>query len=86
MKKEDLMEFADATKCYIQFDLFGVECFGFLQLFPSVYMLSDAQRITRIALLKEEKKLDRVLMSQDINTKHRLVRASFIFSIFYVIS
>ncbi|XP_011635599.1 phosphotriesterase-related protein isoform X1 [Pogonomyrmex barbatus] len=72
MKKEQLMEFADATKCYIQFDLFGTEC-SLYQLNPSIDMLSDAQRIKRIALLKKEKKLDRVLMSHDIHTKHRLV-------------
>ena len=78
------MEFADATKCYIQFDLFGIEC-SFYQLNPFIDFLSDAQRVKRIALLKKEKKLDRVLMSHDIHTKHRLVRVSLIFSVFHVI-
>ncbi|XP_011862315.1 PREDICTED: phosphotriesterase-related protein isoform X2 [Vollenhovia emeryi] len=72
IKKEHLMEFADATKCYIQFDLFGTEC-SYYQLNPSVDMLSDAQRIKRIVRLKEEEKLNRVLMSHDIHTKHRLI-------------
>lgn len=72
IKKEQLMKFADATKCYIQFDLFGAEC-SFYQLNPLIDWLSDAKRIKRIALLKEEKKLDRVLMSHDIHTKHRLI-------------
>ncbi|KYN37020.1 Phosphotriesterase-related protein [Trachymyrmex septentrionalis] len=72
IKKEQLMEFADATKCYIQFDLFGIEC-SFYQLNPFMDFLSDAQRVKRIALLKKEKKLDRVLMSHDIHTKHRLI-------------
>lgn len=66
------MEFADDTKCYIQFDLFGTEC-SYYQLNPSVDMLSDAQRIKRISRLKQEGKLNRVLMSHDIHTKHRLV-------------
>ncbi|EGI61262.1 PREDICTED: phosphotriesterase-related protein [Acromyrmex echinatior] len=72
IKKEQLMEFADATKCYIQFDLFGTEC-SFYQLNPLIDFLSDAQRVKRIALLKKEKKLNRVLMSHDIHTKHRLI-------------
>lgn len=78
------MEFADATKCYIQFDLFGTEC-SFYQLNPSVDMLSDAQRVKRIALLKKEEKLNRVLMSHDIHTKHRLVYASLVFFISHLI-
>jgi len=73
MKKEHLLEFADATKCYIQFDLFGSN-YSFYQLNPLIDMLSDAQRVKRIAVLKKEKKLDRVLMSHDVHTKHRLVR------------
>lgn len=78
------MEFADATKCYIQFDLFGIEC-SFYQLNPSVDMMSDAQRVKRIALLKKEEKLNRVLMSHDIHTKHRLVCASLVFFISHLI-
>ncbi|CAL1675577.1 unnamed protein product [Lasius platythorax] len=72
INKEKLMEFADDNKCYIQFDLFGTEC-SFYQLNPSVDMPSDAQRIKRIARLKKEGKLHRVLMSHDIHTKHRLI-------------
>nr|XP_012225283.1 PREDICTED: phosphotriesterase-related protein-like [Linepithema humile] len=71
-KKQHLMEFADDTKCYIQFDLFGSEC-SFYQLNPSVDMASDAQRVKRIIKLKDEGKLHRVLMSHDIHTKHRLI-------------
>lgn len=73
LNEEQLLEFADATKCYIQFDLFGVEC-SYYQLNPLVAMPSDAQRIDLIALLKKENQLHRVLMSHDIHTKHRLVR------------
>ncbi|EZA53962.1 Phosphotriesterase-related protein [Ooceraea biroi] len=69
---EKLMEFADETKCYIQFDLFGTEC-SFYQLNTTIDMLSDAQRVKRIAKLKKEGKLRRVLMSHDVHTKHRLI-------------
>ncbi|KAL0112032.1 hypothetical protein PUN28_013328 [Cardiocondyla obscurior] len=69
--KDQIMEFADATKCYIQFDLFGIET-SLYQLNPTIDMISDAGRIKRISQLKEEGKLNRVLMSQDIHTKHRL--------------
>lgn len=72
INKEQIMEFADDNKCYIQFDLFGIEC-SFYQLHSSVDMISDAQRIKRIARLKKEGKLNRILMSHDIHTKHRLV-------------
>lgn len=71
--KESLLEFADDNKCYCQFDLFGTEC-SFYQLNPLVDMLSDAQRIDYVQLLRDEGKLERVLISHDIHTKHRLVR------------
>jgi len=76
---EELMEFADETKCYIQFDLFGTEC-SFYQLNTYIDMPSDAQRVERIAQLKKEGKLHRVLMSHDIHTKHRLVHRIFDFT------
>lgn len=68
-----LLEFSDETKCYCQFDLFGIEC-SFYQLNPSVDMLSDAQRMDRVKLLRDDKKLNRVLLSHDIHTKHRLMK------------
>lgn len=69
---ENLLEFADQFDCYCQFDLFGTEC-SYYQLNPIVDMLSDAQRIELIKSLQRDGKLDRVLMSHDIHTKHRLV-------------
>lgn len=66
------MEFIDDTKCYIQFDQFGVES-SFYQLNSFIDIMSDAQSIRLIALLKQDKKLNRVLISHDIHTKHRLV-------------
>lgn len=37
-------------------------------------MISDAQRIERVKYFRDNKKLDRVLLSHDIHTKHKLVR------------
>lgn len=73
LSEERLMEFADETKCYCQFDLFGLEC-SLYQLKPTVDMLSDAQRIDRVKLLRDDQKLHRVLLSHDIHTKHRLMK------------
>ncbi|XP_014608011.1 PREDICTED: phosphotriesterase-related protein [Polistes canadensis] len=70
--KEALLEFSDDTNCYCQFDLFGTEC-SFYQLNPSVDMISDAQRVNYVQLLREEGKIRRVLLSHDIHTKHRLL-------------
>ncbi|XP_012225282.1 phosphotriesterase-related protein isoform X3 [Linepithema humile] len=70
--KEDLLIFADDHKnCYLQFSLFGTECF-MCQQEPNVDVLSDAQRIKRIKKLKENKYLDRVLISHNIHTKNKL--------------
>ncbi|XP_076246740.1 phosphotriesterase-related protein [Calliopsis andreniformis] len=68
-----LLEFADENKCYCQFDLFGTEC-SFYQLNPLVDMQSDAQRIDRVKCLRDDKKLNRILLSHDIHTKHRLMK------------
>jgi len=66
------MEFVDQNRCYVQFDQFGVES-SFYQLNPRTNIMSDMQSIQLIAMLKQEGKLQRVLMSHDIHTKHRLV-------------
>lgn len=41
-------------------------------------MMSDAQRIERVKYFRDNKKLDRVLLSHDIHTKHKLVRTIYI--------
>ncbi|XP_015587730.1 phosphotriesterase-related protein isoform X2 [Cephus cinctus] len=69
--EESLLEFS-TSGCFCQYDLFGTEC-SYYQLNPSTDMLSDAQRIDRVKLLRDEGKLDRILLSHDIHTKHRLV-------------
>ncbi|XP_067206575.1 phosphotriesterase-related protein-like [Linepithema humile] len=71
--EEQLMEFADDNKCYIQFSMFGTEC-SFYQHDPTVDVLSDAERVEFIAKFKKESKLDQVLMSHDIHTNNRQVR------------
>ncbi|EEB10015.1 conserved hypothetical protein [Pediculus humanus corporis] len=69
----DLIDFSNEYKCFLQHDLFGTEVLTY-QLSPSYQMPSDYDRLKRIKyLIEEEKLLDRILMSHDIHTKHRLV-------------
>ncbi|KAH8271251.1 hypothetical protein KR018_003691, partial [Drosophila ironensis] len=67
---DELLEFAKLG-CYIQYDLFGTEC-SFYQLNTSVDMISDGQRIDNLIKLINEGLTDKLLMSHDIHTKHRL--------------
>lgn len=74
---ESLLEFAKFG-VYCQFDLFGIEC-SLYQLSMETDMPSDAQRMQKVLRLIKEGYEDRILLSHDIHTKHRLV--SFIESI-----
>lgn len=67
-----LLEFAKLGQ-YCQFDLFGTEC-SLYQLAMHVDMPSDAQRMDSVILLAKAGYEDRILISHDIHTKHRLVR------------
>lgn len=69
--KCQLLEFAKLG-CYTQFDLFGTEC-SFYQLDEKINMPSDAQRLDRINWIKNDNGVDKILMSHDIHTKHRLI-------------
>ncbi|XP_046433896.1 phosphotriesterase-related protein isoform X1 [Neodiprion virginianus] len=71
LKDEDLLEFSKSG-CYCQMDLFGTEC-SYYQFSPTTDMPSDAQRLDKVMLIREEGRLDRVLLSHDIHTKHRLM-------------
>ncbi|XP_020712063.2 phosphotriesterase-related protein [Athalia rosae] len=71
LENEDLLELS-SFGCYCQFDLFGTECSHY-QLNPELDMPSDAQRLDKIMLIKKEGRIDRVLLSHDIHTKHRLL-------------
>ncbi|KAM3955872.1 phosphotriesterase-related protein [Aphomia sociella] len=65
-----LLEFAELNT-YCQFDLFGVEV-SYYQLNIDTDMPSDAQRLDKIKLLVSEGREEKILMSHDIHTKHRL--------------
>ncbi|CAH2090795.1 unnamed protein product [Euphydryas editha] len=66
-----LLEFSELG-AYCQFDLFGTEV-SYYQLNIDTDMPSDAQRLNMICHLLKEDKADRILMSHDIHTKHRLI-------------
>ena len=74
VKDEDLLEFSNLG-CYCQFDLFGTEC-SLYQMNLAVDMPSDAQRMDKVMCLVDAGKEDRILMSHDVHTKHRLVSYS----------
>lgn len=71
LNDEKLIEFSEIG-CYCQMDLFGTEV-SWYQLNPSADMPSDAQRVDRLKMLVDQGKLERILVSHDIHTKHRLV-------------
>ncbi|CAH2090787.1 unnamed protein product [Euphydryas editha] len=66
-----LLEFSELG-AYCQFDMFGTEV-SYYQLDIDIDMPSDAQRLNMICHLLQEDKADRILISHDIHTKHRLV-------------
>lgn len=68
----DLIDFSDLGS-FCEFDLFGNEV-SFYQLAPEFDMPSDAQRVDRIKVLLEAGKLEQILLSHDIHTRHRLVK------------
>ena len=67
-----LLEFASLGS-YLEYDLFGIETSHY-QLCADVDMPSDAQRIQRIKTLVKAGFSDKILLSHDIHTRHRLVR------------
>jgi phosphotriesterase-related protein len=71
IQDEHVFDFA-AMGSYLEFDLFGVECSHY-QLNGQIDMPSDAQRINRLYQLIVEGYGDKLLISHDIHTKHRLV-------------
>ncbi|XP_075979126.1 phosphotriesterase-related protein [Anticarsia gemmatalis] len=72
LQDDKLLEFAELGT-YCQFDLFGCEV-SYYQLSVPTDMPSDAQRMDKIALLVNDGRDDKILMSHDIHTKHRLIR------------
>jgi phosphotriesterase-related protein len=72
LRKEDLLSFAGKTSCFLEFDLFGTET-SYYEASDELDMPSDAVRIERIKELVDEGHEDRILISHDIHTKHRLM-------------
>lgn len=71
MQYDHLFDFSSLGS-FLEFDLFGIECSHY-QLNREVDMPSDAQRIHRLHQLIEEGYEDKLMISHDIHTKHRLV-------------
>ena len=69
---EHLLEFADEFNCYNQFDLFGTEN-SYYQFQRSLDFPNDATRMYLINCLISGGFNDKILVSHDIHTKHRLV-------------
>ncbi|GFS34926.1 phosphotriesterase-related protein [Nephila pilipes] len=70
--KQDLAEFASLGS-YCEFDLFGIEV-SYYQHNEDIDMPSDAQRIKRLHYLIEQGFGDKIVISHDIHTKHRLMK------------
>ncbi|GIY14932.1 phosphotriesterase-related protein [Caerostris extrusa] len=72
LTKEELEEFA-AMGSYCEFDLFGIEVSHY-QHNEDVDMPSDAQRVERLYHLVQQGYGDKICISHDIHTKHRLMK------------
>jgi phosphotriesterase-related protein len=59
---------------FIELDMFGLETSQYPYFWTGIDVLSDAQRIAIIESLLESGLRDRILISHDICTKHRLAR------------
>ncbi|MBM3957135.1 MAG: aryldialkylphosphatase, partial [Gemmatimonadetes bacterium] len=60
-----------ATGVYMEYDLFGHDS-SYYPFAPETYMPGDHERIAQIEGLAADGRLDRVLMSHDVCSKHRL--------------
>ena len=58
---------------YLEFDCFGLES-SYYPFDPRMATLSDAQRLDQVRTLVDAGYGERILLSQDICTKHRLAR------------
>ncbi|KAE8739689.1 hypothetical protein FOCC_FOCC014783 [Frankliniella occidentalis] len=71
-EKQQFLNFSELGS-FCQLDLFGTEC-SWYQLNPDCDMPSDAERVKIFSWLKDEGKLQQLLASHDIHTRHRLVK------------
>lgn len=76
--ENQLIEFASLGS-FCEFDLFGIEVSHY-QHDDDFDMPSDAQRISMIRKLVQEGYGEKIVLSQDIHTKHRIVSNTFYFS------
>uniref|UniRef100_A0A1A7XR07 N-acetyltaurine hydrolase n=2 Tax=Iconisemion striatum TaxID=60296 RepID=A0A1A7XR07_9TELE len=70
--EEELLEFASLGS-YLEYDLFGTEMLNY-PFNLDVDMPSDSQRVKALAFLVKEGYEDKLLVAQDIHTKHRLTK------------
>jgi len=70
---ENLLKFANYSPCYLEFDLFGIECSHY-QPNELVDFPSDAEKIQMVKLLVDSGFGDRVVIAHDIHTRHRLLK------------
>ena len=75
MDKESLLEFAKQG-CVCELDLFGIETTHY-ELKDDLNFIGDATRIDCLRWLIDDGHLENIVISQDIHTKHRLVKFSF---------
>ena len=68
----DALQNIAASGCYLEWDLFGNE--GSYYPLANIDMPSDAQRLDFIKRIADAGYSDRIVIGQDICTKHRLVR------------
>lgn len=66
-----MLEFAKQGS-YLQYDLFGIETSHY-EVCDDIDMPSDSERVKKLKMFKDNGYLDKLLISQDIHTKHRLV-------------
>lgn len=71
-KDNEVLEFAESTKCILEFDLFGLET-SYYELSDDLDIPNDADRIIRLKELIDEGHRERVVVSHDIHTKQRLM-------------
>lgn len=70
---EEVAELA-STGCYVEFDLFGVESTAYMYRELMIDIPSDAQRLDQLRELVKCGYRDKILISQDVCYKHRLLR------------
>ena len=71
-KVEDLLNFSELGS-FLEFDHFGTEI-SYYQNNPMTDMPNDAQRINLVRALIKEGLTEKILLSHDIHTRHRLLK------------